>query len=493
MTALSTIPLPPDSVSLRNQIFRKYDVRGIVGKDLDAGIATIIGQSFAVMVKQALGKTDRRPHVVLGFDGRLSSPELADACAAGLRSSGVDVTQIGLGPTPMLYFAHATIPSDGAIMITGSHNPANYNGFKLVLKGKALYGEQIQDLYHIAAAGHFDQKTGDQAGSFTNVDIIPTYLDRLMQLMDGVDAAKLPNVVWDPGNGAAGDLITTLAQKLQARGGGRHLVINGAIDGTFPAHHPDPTVEKNLVQLQAAVLAEKADLGIAFDGDADRIGVVDSQGRILWGDQLLALYAGDLLPRLPGSPIVFDVKVSQVLIDRITELGGKPVMWPSGHSLIKAKMKELKAPLAGEMSGHMFFAEDYYGFDDALYGALLLIKIIANSGVSLTEFFDALPQLPSTPELRFPCEEAEKFLIVERLQARMIASCAASGVECITLDGVRVTTIHGCWLVRVSNTGNFLVARCEGKDEAGFQEMGIDMIENLAACGLEVDRSFLLH
>jgi phosphomannomutase len=473
MTALHAAPIaaPNDAAPLPliPQIFREYDIRGVVGQELDVGTATTVGRTFATLVTAAGGK-----RVVLGYDGRLSSPSLAQACIAGLRAGGVDVINIGMVPTPMVYFAHATIPSDGAIMITGSHNPADYNGFKMVLQGKALYGDAIQDLYQLAKSGDFSSGSG----SVEQRDIAPAYQQRLLESLQDMDSAKAPKVVWDPGNGATGDVVSALVGKLP----GQHFLINATVDGTFPAHHPDPTVEANLKQLQQAVAANKADLGIAFDGDGDRIGVVDGQGRILWGDQLLLLYAEDLLQRLPGSTIIADVKASQVLFDGVAALGGKPVMWKAGHSLIKAAMKELHSPLAGEMSGHMFFAEDYYGFDDAIYGALLVLRILTKQGRSLADFYDTLPQPPSTPELRFPCEEADKFPIVERLQQRM----QEQGADCVTIDGVRVTTADGWWLVRASNTQNILVARCEGRDGDALQRLKTTLSNELAACGLQV-------
>ena len=335
-------------------ILREYDIRGIVGKQVHAADARAIGRSFGTMVRRKGGK-----RVALGYDGRLSSPELAAACIEGLTAAGLDVTSIGVAATPMLYFAVYHFDADAGIQITGSHNPPDYNGFKMMMGKKSFFGEEIQKLGAIAAKG--DWESGQ--GKVEQKNILADYAARLLK---DVKPGKKLKVAWDTGNGAVGVSIRAVVDKLP----GEHFVLNEKVDGTFPAHHPDPTVPKNLEQLMAEVKKQGCDLGIAFDGDGDRIGAIDGKGRVLWGDQLLVLWSRDVLKSHPGATIIADVKASQVLFDEIAKAGGKPMMFKTGHSLIKSKMAEIKAPLAGEMSGHIFFADTFYGFDDALYCGL---------------------------------------------------------------------------------------------------------------------------
>jgi phosphomannomutase len=332
-------------------ILREYDIRGIVGQTLSAADARAIGRAYAATLGEAGGR-----RVAVGYDGRLTSPELEAALVDGLSVEGADVVRIGRGPTPMLYYAAATLGVDGGVMVTGSHNPPDHNGFKLVLGGKPFFGEAIQKL------GQTALELGQPAavrGRVTQQRVFDDYVARLAQ---DYDADRPLTVAWDCGNGATGEVVTELVRRLP----GRHILLNETIDGTFPAHHPDPTVPENLVQLQEKVVAERCDLGIGFDGDGDRIGVIDARGRILWGDQLMIILARDVLKHHPGAPIIADVKASQVLFDEIARAGGKPMMMETGHSLIKARLAEAGAPLAGEMSGHIFFADTFYGFDDAL-------------------------------------------------------------------------------------------------------------------------------
>src|SRR5947208_4580969 len=333
-------------------ILREYDIRGVVGKTLFAADAHALGRAFATTVAQAGGKK-----VAVGYDGRLTSPELDAALVDGLAAGGVDVVRTGRGPTPMLYFAAATLGVDGGIMVTGSHNPPDHNGFKLVLGGKAFFGEAIQK---IGEAALKLGPPGAKRGEATQHSVFNDYVARLAKDYDGTRPLK---VAWDCGNGATGEVVVELTKTLP----GRHILLNEIIDGTFPAHHPDPTVAENLVQLQQAVKDNRCDLGIGFDGDGDRIGVVDAQGRILWGDQLLIVLAADVIRVQPRATIIADVKASQVLFDEIARVGGTPLMWRTGHSIIKSKMAEIGAPLAGEMSGHIFYADRYYGYDDSLY------------------------------------------------------------------------------------------------------------------------------
>lgn len=445
-------------------ILREYDIRGIVGKTLSDDDARAIGQAFGTLLKRAGGKS-----ITVGRDGRLSSPGLEAALVEGLASTGLDVHRIGLGPTPMLYFSVYHLEADGGIAITGSHNPPDYNGFKLVFLKRPFYGQQIQELGKVAAAGDFE--TGQ--GSVTESPVFDAYVDRLLQDYEGAPL----NVAWDPGNGSAG--AATLA--LTARLNGRHIVINGEIDGTFPNHHPDPTEPKNLVQLQELVAKEKLDLGIAFDGDGDRIGVIDDKGRIIWGDQLLALLSREVLADQPGAAIVADVKSSQVLFDEIARLGGTPTMWKTGHSLVKEKMRETGSPLAGEMSGHIFYAHKYYGYDDGMYAAVRFLNVAAKAGKAVSALRDELPEMVNTPELRFPCPEDRKFKVAEEVAARL----KGSPYKVIDIDGVRVVSEDGWWLLRASNTQDVLVARCEAKDEAALERLKAHLVEQLTQSGIE--------
>ena len=452
-------------------IFREYDIRGIFGQTLFASDAYKIGLAFAGFVKEAGGDK-----VVIGFDGRLSSPVLVEALAGGLTAGGMEVTDIGRGPTPMLYYSSHHLAADGAIMVTGSHNPPDHNGFKMMLKNKPFFGPQIKRLGTLMADLSAPEKLAPPPASVRVHSVFDAYVARLLQ--DFRPHRDL-TVVWDPGNGATGEVAAALTKKLP----GRHILINETIDGTFPNHHPDPTDPHTLTQLIARVAAEKADLGIAFDGDGDRIGVVDGLGRILWGDQILVLLAEEVLAERPGAVIMADVKASQALFDQIAAMGGQPLMWKTGHSLIKTKMAETKAPLAGEMSGHIFFGDRYYGFDDALYAAIRLLSIIAGwTDQTLIGRYDLMPKLVNTPELRFDCPDEKKFSVIEAVKARLTGGAASVN----DLDGVRVTHGDGWWLLRASNTQAVLVARCEGKDDATLSRLKAELAGHLAAAGISV-------
>jgi len=448
-------------------VLREYDIRGIVGRTLYPEDAFAIGRCFGSVVVRAGGR-----RVAVGYDGRLHSPELEAQLAAGLRACGLEVIRIGLGATPMLYFAAHELEADGAAMVTGSHNPPDYNGFKMMIGKKPFYGAAIQEIGRMAAEGDV---VPEAAGTDRAVDIAGRYLERVLKDWDGGE--RRLRVVWDPGNGSAGPVVKALAARLP----GTHFVINGDVDGTFPNHHPDPTVARNLEQLIAEVKREKADLGIAFDGDGDRIGVVDDAGHILFGDQLLIILARDVLRERPGATIIADVKASQVLFDEVAKAGGTPLMWKTGHSLIKAKMAETGSPLAGEMSGHVFFADKWYGFDDAPYSAVRLLGIVARLPERLSAVRAALPQVVNTPELRFNCAEARKFEVVREVKERL----AAEGAKVEDVDGVRVLTEDGWWLLRASNTQAVLVARCEAKTEAGLERLKAQLVKQLVASGLE--------
>ncbi|MBB2204348.1 phosphoglucomutase/phosphomannomutase PgmG [Gluconacetobacter takamatsuzukensis] len=445
---------------------REYDIRGIVGKTLHPRDAYAIGRVFGSVVARQGGRT-----VAVGYDGRLSSPELEAALVDGAVASGVEVLRIGRGPTPMLYFASATLKADGAIMVTGSHNPPDHNGFKMLLAGQPFFGPHIRELGESAARGDV---VPEAAGSVRDVDIRQAYVARLAQDWDG--GARRLKIVWDNGNGAAGEVLAELVRQIP----GEHTILNGAIDGRFPAHHPDPTIPRNLAQLIAAVRDTDADIGIAFDGDADRIGVVDDQGEILWSDQLLVLLARDVLRALPGSTIIADVKASQILFDEVGRAGGRPLMWRSGHSPIKSRMAETGAPLAGEMSGHVFFADRWFGFDDALYAAVRLLGIVARMDTTLSAAREALPIMVSTPELRFDCPDARKFAVIEEVAARL----AEEGADMVTIDGVRVNSADGWWLLRASNTQAMLVARVESAGHEGLERLKAALTAQLARSGV---------
>jgi phosphomannomutase len=448
-------------------ILREYDIRGIVGETLSQADAGALGRAFGSVVVERNGG-----RVAVGYDGRLTSPGLEEALCQGLAASGLEVLRIGRGPTPMLYFAVHHLDAEAGVMITGSHNPPDHNGFKMMLGTGPFFGPQIQELGQRAATDDFAQG----AGNMRQAPVFDAYLERLVS----EDPGDWPlAAAWDPGNGASGEVLAALLPRLS----GRHELLNGDIDGSFPNHHPDPSVAENLVQLQDAVKAGGLDLGLAFDGDGDRLGAVDGEGRILWADQLVALYAREVLARNPGSTIIADVKSSQVLFDEIARLGGQPLMWRTGHSLIKSKMAETGAPLAGEMSGHLFFADRYFGYDDALYAALRLLRVVAQSGLSLGQLIDALPALVNTPELRFTVPEERKFAIVEEVRQRL---ATAEGIEVNAIDGVRVSNADGWWLLRASNTQNVLVARCEGGDRAALERLKQGLAEALEPSGVEV-------
>jgi phosphomannomutase len=449
-------------------ILREYDIRGIVGRTLSTADARAVGLGFGTAVRERGGR-----RVVAARDGRLHSPDMQAALIEGLVATGLDVVDVGLGPTPMLYFAAHTLDVDAGIQVTGSHNPSEYNGFKMVIGGKSFWGDDIRRMGARCAAGTF--ATGD--GAVTSADVREAYVARLLQdYRPGRDLT----VVWDAGNGAGGEIMTRLTARLP----GRHVLLNEDIDGRFPAHHPDPTVARNLVQLQQAVAHERADLGVAFDGDADRIGVVDGKGRILWGDQIMAVFAREVLAERPGATIIADVKASQTLFDEIARLGGAPLMWRTGHSIIKTKMYETKAPLAGEMSGHIFFADRWYGFDDALYAAVRILSLVARAPESLADMRDRLPQVTNTPELRFPVDETRKFAVVDEVRARL----RAAGASVNDVDGVRVTTPDGWWLLRASNTQDVLVARCESGDADGLSRLKADLVAELGRSGIEAPK-----
>ena len=448
-------------------VLRAYDVRGVIGQTLHAADALAIGRAFGTIV---IGQGGRR--VAVGRDGRMSSPDMAAATIEGLRSAGIDVLDVGGCPTPALYFAVHHLGADGGIMITGSHNPPDHNGFKMMLGTAPFFGRDIQRLGEIAAAGIFAEGRGAREAA----PVLTPYVGRLLK--DYRPGREL-SVVWDCGNGATGPAVTALAHALP----GRHRVLYPEIDGTFPNHHPDPTVPETLEGLRAAVAQARADLGIAFDGDGDRLGVIDETGRVIWGDQLVAIFATEILAEQPGATVIADVKASQVLFDRIAALGGTPLMWRTGHSLIKSKMAETGAPLAGEMSGHLFFKDRYYGFDDALYAAVRLLSLVAGADRPVSAWRDDLPAVLNTPEIRFPCSEERKFSAIEEVKASL---AGRTDLTVNDIDGVRVASADGWWLLRASNTEDLLVARCEAQTAETLERVKQQVRGALRTVGLDV-------
>lgn len=461
------------SHKFHNSSLREYDIRGIIGETLGEDDAYAIGRGFGTLIARAGGKA-----VVTGYDGRISSPLLEKVLLKGLNDAGINGVSVGMGPTPMLYYAEQVLEEvQGGIQITGSHNPANYNGFKMVFQGCPFFGADIQLLGQMAIDGVTGGGWDKGTGSVKSHDIIDEYVERLLKNFTGNSF----RIGWDCGNGAAGPVIEKLTASLSARGCGEHHLLFTDVDGSFPNHHPDPTEEKNLADLKALVEEKKLDFGVAFDGDGDRIGAIDGMGRVIWGDQLLAIYAEDVLKAVPGATIIADVKASQALYDRIAELGGKPLMWKTGHSLIKSKMKETGSPLAGEMSGHIFFAHDYYGFDDAPYAAIRLIQAATNIGKSVTQLRSDMPNMINTPEMRFQVDETRKFAVVDEILARL----AEAGADVNDTDGARVNTKDGWWLLRASNTQDVLVARAEAKTTEGLERLMQQIDQQLELSGLE--------
>lgn len=436
-------------MDVSSTIFREYDIRGIVGRDLTVEVTRAVGRAYATRLRESTGVD--RPTAAVGHDNRPSSPGLAEALCAGLNASGVDVRFLGLVPTPVVYFATRELATDGGIQITGSHNPPEYNGIKMITGQGSLYGEAIQDLRRRVEA---DAWAGG-AGETTRVEILERYRDAV------VAAVHLPapvKVVLDCGNGTG----AVIAVEALEAAGIEVVPLYCESDGTFPNHHPDPTVDANLVDMIALVRESGAAMGIGLDGDGDRIGAVDENGRIIRGDHLLLLYALDILPEWPGAEVVFDVKCSKALPEMIERAGGVPVMWKTGHSLIKERMKAGGSPVAGEMSGHICLADRWYGFDDAIYNAARLAELVARAGRPLSELAARIPSYPSTPEIRVDCPEERKFAVVERTVEHFRATH-----EVIDIDGARINFEDGWALVRASNTQPVIVCRFEAdSDEA---------------------------
>ena len=436
--------------SVQAGIFRAYDIRGVVGEDLTTDVATLVGRAFGTTIIRNGGA-----RVLVGRDGRLSGPELSAALIDGIRATGCNVIEVGMGPTPMFYFGLHELAADGGIQVTGSHNPPEYNGFKTCVGTQTIYGEAIQELRVLIEADDFE--SGE--GSYETADLTSAYK---AMILDRITLARPMKIAVDSGNGVAGPIAPEIYRQL----GCEVVEMYSEVDGNFPNHHPDPTLEEAVVDLQRKVTGEGLDLGLGFDGDADRVGIIDENGEIVWGDRLTVLLARDLLTRRPGAAVIFDVKCSQQLHDDIARHGGVPIMWKTGHSLIKGKMKEEGALLAGEMSGHLFFSENFFGHDDAIYAGAKLLEIASRSAGSFSQMLADLPETFSTPEIRYASTEEAKFAVCERLKNELAAE-----FEVIDIDGVRAVFDGGWGLARPSNTGPIIVLRFEAESPERLEEI----------------------
>jgi phosphomannomutase/phosphoglucomutase len=443
------------------QIFREYDIRGVVGRDFDAADVERIGLAFGTYVCQQGGK-----RLAVGRDHRLSSESFCAALTKGLQATGCDIVDIGLVPTPLLYFSIFHLNTDGGCMITASHNPAEYNGIKLCSGPGALYGDEIQRIRQLAEQGPFTEGTSQR----TEAEVISPYM---AYITNQIQLHRPPRVVVDAGNGTSGLVIQDLLRRL----GCEVYELFCEVDGTFPNHHPDPTVPENLIDIIREVKGRKADVGLAYDGDSDRLGVIDERGEIIWGDRLLVLFAREILSRRPGAKVIFDVKCSQVLVDEIRRHGGRPIMWMTGHSLIKKKLYEEQAALAGEMSGHLFFADGYFGYDDAIYASCRLLQILDRAKAPLSALLRDLPITYSTPEIRVACADEDKFGVVEQLKTRFQQGDQVR--EVITIDGARIIFPDGWGLVRASNTQPALVLRFEATTAERLEAIQTFVVEKL--------------
>ncbi len=457
-------------------IFREYDIRGVVGQDLTVDVAESIGRAYGTVAHQRGCRT-----VAVGRDGRLTSPELRDRLVMGITATGVNVVDIGVCPTPLLYFALFELPVDGGVMVTGSHNAAEYNGFKLCVGRAAFYGKEIQELKQMIDASAYVCGSG----TVSEASVIPRYLRDLKERFAGVNAGGV-HVVIDCGNGAAGLVAKDALEQL----GCRVTALYDDLDGRFPNHHPDPTVVDNLQDLIHTVKKVQADVGIAYDGDADRIGAVDEQGDILWGDRLMLIFARDILRHKPGSTFISEVKATQLLYEDIRARGGHIIMWKTGHSVLKEKMKAEHAVLAGELSGHIFFADRYFGYDDAIYASCRLVEMLSNTPDPLSSFLADLPSTQVTPEIRVDCADDVKFQVVEAIKKRILAlakqpSAMASNLairDVVTIDGVRIQFDEGWGLIRASNTQPALVLRFEATSSERLHVLRAYVERELASC-----------
>ncbi len=453
------------------EVLREYDIRGIVGKNITENTAYTIGRIFGYVVYEEL----QSKNIAVGYDGRLTSPKLYQALSIGLKDAGANVKNIGICPTPMLYFADYYLNTDAALMITGSHNPSEYNGFKMVVNKHSFFSQNIQKFQYVVKNIKLEKKNG----TIENVDVIDSYIERVLK---NISIKKKLKVSWDIGNGAMGVIINKLIKNLKNT---ENILLNQDVDGNFPNHHPDPTVPKNMLQLIESVKKNKCDIGLAFDGDGDRLGVVDSQGNIIWADQYMLVLCSEISKLYNKPKVIMDVKCSKVFFDEAKNLGCDPLMERTGHSPIKEKMKELKSPLSGEMSGHVCYGDDFYGYDDAMYVGLRLLRILSNQNLSLNEIIDKYPKTFSTPETRFDVDETKKFKIIKDIKERLNSFKG----KIIDIDGIRVETDEGWFLMRASNTQNQLTCRVESTSEEGLKNL-IKIVENQLELS-EVDYKFI--
>jgi len=451
-------------------IFKMYDIRGIVATDLTADTVRLVGQAFATECNKQNIK-----EVCIGRDGRLHSKELSVALTEGLNAGGCDVIDVGMVPTPVLYFSTHHLNTGTGIMVTGSHNPPEYNGLKMSMGGKTLYGDDITGLYNLIESADFNKGTGN----YREEALLDIYLDRIVS---DVKLARPMKIAVDCGNGVAGVIATELFKKL----GCEVTELFCDVDGTFPNHHPDPSKLENLTDICASIKEHDLELGLAFDGDADRVGVIDDKQNVIWPDRQMILYSEDVLSRVPGALIIYDIKSSYNLGKEITKMGGKELMWKTGHSLIKAKMKETDAALAGEMSGHIFFKERWYGFDDGLYSAARMLEILSKKEGSASEIFNALPDSYNTPEIQINFEEGEHHVFMDKFKN----TADFGGAEISTIDGMRVTWDKGWGLIRPSNTTPCLVLRFEAEDENSLSEVQENFRKQLLATDSSIKLSF---
>ena len=440
------------------EVLREYDIRGVVGENINDNTAYTIGRAFGHTVRSKLPSNT----IVTGYDGRLTSPSLHKALCTGLKDSGSNVINIGMGPTPMTYFAHYHFDAQAAIMVTGSHNPSEYNGFKMVLNKHSFFAEDIQSLQKLIE----DNKLELSEGQIVNQDITQEYIER--DLLN-IKLKRKIKIAWDLGNGAMGKVAREITDKLT---NSENIIINEEVNGHFPNHHPDPTVPQNMIQLIEAVKENDCDIGLAFDGDGDRLGVIDNLGNIVWADQYMLLLCSEIANLYDNPKIIMDVKCSKVFFDEVKKINCDPIMSRTGHSPIKEKMKELNSPLSGEMSGHVCYGDDFYGYDDAMYVGLRLLRILSNQSKSLSDLINFYPKTYSTPETRFDVDESRKFIIIDEVKERL----KKEDQKIIDIDGVRVENEEGWFLMRASNTQNQLTCRAESISEKGLREL-IDIIE----------------
>ncbi len=441
------------------EILREYDIRGIVGDNLTETTAYTIGRTFGQRVNRDFPSSK---NIVVGYDGRITSSKLHNALVLGIIDSGSNAISVGMGPTPMIYFAHHHLKTDAAIMVTGSHNPSEYNGFKLVLDKHSFYADEIQNLQKLVMLS----KISIEKGLYKKIDIKKDYLNRNVL---NIFIKNNMKIAWDIGNGATGAVIDLFTKSFA---NADHIVINKEVDGTFPNHHPDPTVPKNMQQLIKTVLENKCDIGLAFDGDGDRLGVIDNKGEIVWADQYMLLLSKEISQLYQNPKIIMDVKSSKIFFDEIKKINCEPIMYRTGHSPIKEKMKEIKSPLSGEMSGHVCYLDDFYGYDDAIYVALRLLRILSKETMTLNELINQYPKTIATPEIRIDVEEIRKFKIIEEIKTRL----KDIDGEIIDIDGIRVQNNVGWFLIRASNTQNQLTCRAEALNKNDLTSL-TDLIE----------------